>query len=71
MVESTTATNQSNSSDASASACTATNYRCHVPSIAHRRSRVQAPFHDPSCGGRSRHGDPVRYFHAIASNTAR
>lgn len=35
-----------------------------VPSAAHFRSRLWAPFHDPKCSGRSIHG-------AIASITCR
>jgi hypothetical protein len=42
-----------------------------VPSAAHFRSRLWAPFHDPYCSGRSIHGVPVRYLNAIASITCR
>lgn len=42
-----------------------------VPSAAHFRSRLWAPFQDPKCSGRSIHGVPVRYLNAIASITCR
>jgi hypothetical protein len=42
-----------------------------VPSAAHFRSRLWAPFQEPKCSGRSIHGVPVRYLNAIASITCR
>lgn len=42
-----------------------------VPSAAHFRSRLWAPFHEPKRSGRSIQGVPVRYLNAIASITCR
>lgn len=70
MVEST-ATTQSRSPSASAWASRAVNTSSQVPSAAHFRRRLWAPFHEPNCSGRSIHGVPVRYLYAIASITCR
>ena len=42
-----------------------------VPSAAHFRNRLWAPFHEPNSVGTSIQGVPVRNFHAIASITCR
>lgn len=70
MVEST-ATTHSRSPSASAWAGGAVNTFSQVPSAAHFRSRLWAPFHEPKCSVRSIHGVPVRYLNAIASITCR
>jgi hypothetical protein len=49
----------------------AVNTFSQVPSAAHFRRRLWAPFHDPKWPGRSIHGAPVRYLNAIASITCR
>jgi hypothetical protein len=66
-----TATTQSRSPSASAWASSAGKTFSQVPSEAHFRSRLWAPFHEPKCSGRSIHGVPVRYLNAIASITCR
>ncbi len=66
-----TETIQSRSPSASARASSAVKTFSQVPSAAHFRSRLWAPFHEPKCSGRSTHGVPVRYLNAIASITCR
>jgi hypothetical protein len=54
-----------------APAWTAANMTAYVPSIDQRRRRSQIDCHAPNSDGTSRHGEPVRNRHAIASNVAR
>lgn len=54
-----------------ASASRAVKTFSQVPSAAHIRSRLWAPFHEPKRSGRSIHGVPVRYLNAMASITCR
>jgi hypothetical protein len=61
-----TATSQSSSPAESASACARANNRPQVPSAFHLVNRSYAVCHGPNCSGSSRHGEPVRYFQAIA-----
>lgn len=70
MVESTPTT-QSGSPSASAWASKAAKTFSQVPSVAHFRSRLWAPYHEPKCSGRFTQGVPVRYLNAIASITCR
>lgn len=58
VVEST-ATTRSRSPSASARASRAVKSFSQVPSAAHFRSRLWAPFHEPKCPGRSVHDVPV------------
>lgn len=62
---------QSRSPSASAWASRAVKTFSYVPSTAHIRSRLWAPFHDPKRSGSSIHGVPVRYLNTIASITCR
>lgn len=59
------------SSPASAAARMAAKILSHVPSTAHRSSRLCADLKEPSSAGRSRQGEQVRYFHAMASTVRR
>lgn len=53
----------------SAAARTAVRMRFQVPSTAHLISHSRAVRNGPSSAGRSRHGQQVRYFHAMASKS--
>lgn len=66
-----TETVQPTSSSASATARTAVRIRAHVPSTAHLIRRLCAVWKGPSSSGRSRQGEQVRYFHAMASRVRR
>ncbi|OAL11703.1 hypothetical protein A4V12_29415 [Streptomyces noursei] len=70
MVESTE-TVHSTSSSASTVARTAARIRAQVPSTAHLMRRLWAVWKEPSSSGRSRQGEQVRYFHAMASRVRR
>ncbi len=59
------------SSTASVAARTAAKIFSHVPSTAHLISRLWAVWNEPSSSGRSRQGELVRYFHAMASSVPR
>lgn len=56
---------------ASASFWTSASSFSQVPSAAHRLNRLKIEFHFPNRSGTSRHGAPVRYFHAIPSTARR
>ena len=45
--------------------------RFQVPSTAHLISRLWAVWNEPSSSGKSRQGEQVRYFHAMASRVRR
>lgn len=70
LVESTLVTHSS-SPAASVSPWISCNSRSQVPSWVQRLSRFHAVCQGPNEDGRSRHGDPVPYRHAIASITCR
>jgi hypothetical protein len=55
----------------SASVLTASMMRCQTPAFPHRENRVYTLCQLPSCGGRSRHGLPVRAIHRTASTNSR
>lgn len=69
-VESTD-TVQPTSSPLSAADRTAARIHSQVPSTAHLSSRLCAVWNEPSSSGRSRQGEQVRYFHAMASKVRR
>jgi len=49
----------------------AANTRCHTPARDQRANRWYTLFQFPNCGGRSRHGLPVRAIHSTASTNSR
>ncbi len=65
-----TDTAQSMASSASAADRTAARIISQVPSTAHLISRLWAVWNGPSAAGRSRQGELVRYFQAIALKSA-
>lgn len=66
-----TDTVQPTSSLPSAADRTATRIRSQVPSTAYLMSRLWAVWNGPSSSGRSRQGEQVRYFSAMASRVRR
>jgi hypothetical protein len=59
------------SSSTSAAVRMAARIRSQVPSTAHLISRLCAVWNEPSSSGRSRQGEQVRYFQAMASRVRR
>ncbi len=62
---------QSRSPKVSARVWTCSSTFVHVPSLAQRSKFLSTEFQFPKCAGRSRHGAPVRNFHAVPSTIRR